>query len=95
MVIKSRHLVDLGLRQPHLLRQGGQVRCRQVTEVVLQLVQVLDQQIGLARFGAKQPLYIGQRRRVNAATFGRLAFSLLGGNLQDGDGDDGIVHVGC
>ena len=95
VVVEGRDLVDLGLRQPHFLRQRRQVGGRQVAEVVLQLVQVLDQQVGLARLAAQQPLYIGQRRRIDAAAFGRLAFSLFGGGLQDGDGDDGIVHVGC
>ncbi len=52
-------------------------------------VQVLDQQVRLARFGAQQLLYAGERYRLHAATFGWLAFSLFG-NFEHRYRNDGM-----
>ena len=46
VVIEGRDLVDLGLRQPHLAREGREMRRAEVAIAVLDLVQVLDQQTG-------------------------------------------------
>ena len=54
VVIEARDLVDLGLRQAHLLREGGEMRRREVAEAILDLVQVLDQEVALARLVAEQ-----------------------------------------
>ena len=95
VVIEARDLVDLGLRQAHLLRQRRQVRGRQVAEAVLDLVQVLDQQVALARLVAEQALHVGERGRVDAAALRGLALALLRDfDLQDRDGDDLAVHSG-
>jgi hypothetical protein len=91
VVVEGGNLVDLGLGQLHFLGQRRQVRGRQVAEPVLDLVQVLDQQVGLARLFAEQRLDFGQRLRIDAAPLWRLAFSLAGTALH-GDGDDWVIH---
>jgi hypothetical protein len=65
-----------------------------MTEPVLYLVQVLDQQVRLPRIVTQQCPDFGQCGRVYAPPFGGLAFSLLDGVIQDGDGNDRMIHGG-
>ncbi len=92
MVIEGRDLVDLGLRQPHFLRQRRQVRRRQAAVAVLDLVQVLDQQIGAARGVAQQGAHFVQRLRLDAPALGllALAFARGGGGY---DRNYGVIHL--
>ena len=64
-----------------------------MAEAVLDLVQVFDQQIPLARFMSEQSLDFFQRAGIDAAALRRLALALLGHfDLQHRDGDDLAVH---
>ena len=54
VVIEGGHFVDLGHRHLHLSRERDEMRGRQSTEAILNLVQVLDQQIPPARCVAEQ-----------------------------------------
>jgi hypothetical protein len=65
-----------------------------MTESVLNLVQVLDQQVRLAGFVTQQCPDLGQCGRVHSPPLGGLAFSLLAGVIKDGDGNDRMVHGG-
>ena len=76
VVIEAGDLVDLGLRQPHLLRQRGEMRGREVAEAVLDLVQVLDQEVALTRLVAEERLHLRQRLGIDAAAPRRRALSL-------------------
>src|SRR6267143_424003 len=58
MVVEGRHLVHLGQRQAHFLRQRGEVRSRQVAVAVVDAVQVLDQQVAAAGSIAQQPPHV-------------------------------------
>ena len=77
VVIKARHLVDLGLRQAHALGQRRQVRRAELPEAVVEDVQVLDQQITPGRkvHLPEQSLQIGQGRWLHAPALGRLALA--------------------
>jgi hypothetical protein len=44
-MIEGRHLEDLGLRQPHVMRQRGNRCCRQMPFGILDPMQRLDQQV--------------------------------------------------
>jgi hypothetical protein len=90
-MVERGHLVHLGLRQAHLLRQGRHVRGADAVEAVLDLVQVLDEQVALARRVAKQVLHFLQCLRIDAAATRRFALALARCALR-GDGDDGVVH---
>src|SRR5256885_965785 len=68
VVVERRDFEHLGLRQLHFLRKRGKVRCGQVAEAVLQLVQVLDQQVGAARRIAEQRANLCQRARIDRAS---------------------------
>ena len=63
-MVEGRHLVDLGLRELHLLRERRHVRGRKMLVAVVDLVQVLDQEVALARLGAEQRPHLGQRFRI-------------------------------
>ncbi len=54
MGVERRDLVDLDQRHPHFLRQGGEVPGVQAAIVVLDEVEVLDQQVFLARARAEK-----------------------------------------
>ena len=45
VMIEGRHLEDLGLRQPHVMRQRGNHCCRQMPFGILDPMQRLDQQV--------------------------------------------------
>ena len=75
VMVKAGHLVDAGLRQLHLLGQRRQVRTREVPITILKFVQVLNEQIALARAAAQQQLHLRQRLGLNAPPFGGLTFS--------------------
>ena len=64
MGVEGRDLVHFGQRQPHLVRQGRQVGGGQAAMLVLDQMQMLDQQIALARALAEQGLHLAQRRRI-------------------------------
>src|SRR5207249_2608498 len=64
MVVERRHLVHLGQRQAHFLRQRGEVRSRQVAVAVVDAVQVLDQQVAAAGGVAQQPPHVLEDLRV-------------------------------
>jgi hypothetical protein len=67
VMVKSRHFVHLGEREAHLLRQGGEMRGRQMTELVVESVQVLDEEIATSRRVAEQRLDLGRRLRIDDA----------------------------
>jgi hypothetical protein len=91
VVVKSRDFVDLGLCQAHFLRQCRQVRRSELAVVVVDQVQMLDQQIGLARCIAQQLLHFGERLGVHPAALGGFALALLG--RRNGENwDDDLVH---
>ena len=70
VVIEARDLVDLGLRQAHLGGERGEMRRREVAEAILDPVQVLDQQVALARLRAEERLHLGERVGVDAPARG-------------------------
>ena len=75
------------------MRQRREVRRWQVAEAVLELVQVLDQQVRLARFVAEQALHVFERARVDAPALRGLALALLGDfDLQLCEGNRLAVH---
>ena len=76
VVIEAGDFVDLGLRQAHLLCQGGEMRRREVAEAILDLVQVLDQEVTLARLGAEKRLDLRQRPGIDASPSRRRALAL-------------------
>ena len=69
MVVERSDLVDLGLRQPHLLGQRSQVARLQAAELVLNEVQVLDQEIAAPLFVAEQRTNLGERRVIDDTAF--------------------------
>ena len=76
-MVKTRDLVDLGHRQFHLLRECHQVCGREVTEFILDFVQMFDQQVSRARFIAEQTLYIEQRVEIDDPALGFTPAALL------------------
>ena len=68
--------------------EGGEMGGREMAEAVLDPVQVLDQQVALARRDAEELLHLEQRLRVDAAALGRTALSLPRRRLRR-DRDDG------
>ena len=70
MGVEGRDLVDLGLGEPHLLGERGQMRGRQVAEAVLDQVQMLDQQVAPARPVAEQRAHLVERRILELAALG-------------------------
>src|SRR5262245_29520565 len=69
MRVEGRDLVDFGEGELHLLREGSKMRRREMTVAVLNEMQMLDQQIALARADAKQLLHVRQRARVDLPAF--------------------------
>ena len=61
MRVKRRHLVHLGHRQAHLMRQRREMGSREVTVGVLNQVQILDQKVPPAWTIAKQRLDLLER----------------------------------
>ena len=71
MGVEGRNLVDLGQGKLHLLCKRGEVSGRKMPVAILDQVQVLDEQIAPARPLAQERAHIGERRRIDLATFGR------------------------
>src|SRR5205085_1894795 len=89
---EGRDLVHLGLRQAHFLRQRREVRGREVAEMVLQPVQVLDQQVGAPWRVTEQLPHFGQRLVCGLAALGTLALALPNGERSGrGDRDDAVT----
>ena len=61
MGVEGRDLVDLGLRQAHLLGERRQMRGREMAVAVLDQVQMLDQQVAPARAVAEQGPHLLER----------------------------------
>src|SRR5207248_1787964 len=85
MVVERRHLVHLGERKAHLLRERREMRRRQVAVVIVKLVQMLDQEIALPRRVAEKLLHVGERLCIDRPAFrdrARFAFhaALLSGS---------------
>jgi hypothetical protein len=76
VVVEGSDLVDLGLRQRHLLGQGREVPCREMTEAVLDLVEVLDQEVALARGITQQVADFRDRLGARAPALRALALAL-------------------
>ena len=71
MGVEGRDLVDLGERELHLLRERGEMRGREMAVAVLDQMQVLDQQVALARPVAEQRAHLVERLRIDLAALGR------------------------
>jgi hypothetical protein len=71
MRIEGRDLVDFGERHFHLERQRGEMKCGQITVLVLDQMQMLDQQIAFARTIGQQCLHIGQCTGIDLTALGR------------------------
>ena len=65
MGVEGRDLIDFGERELHLLRQGGEMRGRQMTVMVLDEMQMLDQQIAPPRPIGEQRLHFFERLRID------------------------------
>ena len=80
VVIESGDLVDFGHCELHLARQCNDMRRRDATVAILDLVQMLDQQLVAARRGSEQSLHFRCRARLNRTAFGLAAhgFAALG-----------------
>src|SRR4051794_21020000 len=73
MRVEGRDLIDFGLRQLHLGGERGQMRAGEAAVVVLDQMQVLDQQIALARAVAEQRGDLSGRGGVDLPALGRAA----------------------
>src|SRR5579864_3453717 len=71
MGVEGRDLIDFGERKLHLLRQGDEMRGRQMTVMVLNEMQMLDQKIAPPRPVGEQGLDVGGRMRIDLAALGR------------------------
>src|SRR5689334_7345472 len=71
MRVESRDLIDLGQRQPHLLRQSSEMGGREMPVAILNEMQVLDQQIAPALALAKKRADFVVRPRVDLAALRR------------------------
>jgi len=69
MGIEGRDLVDLGERELHLLRQGGEMRGREIIVAVLDQMQMLDEEIAPAFAIAEQRPHPPHARRIDLAAF--------------------------
>ena len=69
MGVERGDLVHLGESEVHLLGQGDEMAGVQAAAMVLQQMEVLDQEIGLAFAVSEQRLHLGQRRRIDLAAF--------------------------
>jgi hypothetical protein len=68
--IEGRDLVDLGQREPHLLRQRSEMRGRKMAVAVLDQVQMLNQQVALARALTEQRPHLLERTGIDLAALG-------------------------
>ena len=73
MRVEGRDLIDLGLRELHLGGERGQVRAGDVAVLVLDQMQMLDQQIALARAVAEQRCDLVGRAGIDLPALGRAA----------------------
>ncbi len=71
MGVEGRHLVDLGERKLHFLRQGGKVRGREMTVMVLNQMQMLDEEIAPARPIGQQREHFLQSFRIDLTALRR------------------------
>jgi len=69
--VEGRDLVDLGERQPHFLRQRGEMRGGEVAVLVLNQMQMLDQQVAPARPLTEQGADLIERFQVDLTPLGR------------------------
>src|SRR6266404_7558420 len=86
MGVERGDLVDLDERQPHLLGECGEMARIEATEMVLQQMQVLDQQV--------TPPFTGIEQRLNLAERGRIDLSplrVIGPATAPGAGVDAAV----
>ena len=65
MGVEGRDLIDFGERELHLLRQGGQMRGGQMTVMILDEMQMLDQEIAPPRPVGQQRQHLLERLRVD------------------------------
>src|SRR6266498_3051559 len=70
MCVERRDLVDLGEREPHLLRQRHEMRRGQMAVAVLDQMQMLDQEIAPAWTLLQQRAHFLERARIDLAPFG-------------------------
>jgi hypothetical protein len=70
MIVERGDLVDLGLRQPHLLGQRPQMACGEAAIFVLDQMQEFDEQVGSARLGAEKSLDFSQSAVIEWSTLG-------------------------
>src|SRR5207253_1347740 len=91
MVVERRHLVHLGERKAHLLRERREMRRRQVAVVIVKLVQVLDQEIALPRRVAEKLLYVGERLCIDRPAFRDRARFAFHATLLSGSGVRGFL----
>ena len=91
VVIEAGHLKHLGLGQLEVFGQGRQMRRAQLTEVVVESVQGLDQFIAPPGAVGQQPGHFSARLRGDLAAFGRLPLALGAGARGAGsvNGNDG------
>src|SRR3954470_19906723 len=73
MRIEGRDLIDFGLRELHLSGERGQVRAGDIDVFVLDQMQVLDQQIALARAVAEQRYDLSGRAWIDLPALRRAA----------------------
>ncbi len=73
MRVEGRDLVDFGERQLHLLRERGEMRCREVTALVLDQMQMLDQGIAAPLAIAEERANFRECRGIDLAALGGAA----------------------
>ena len=78
MRIEGRDLIDLGQREPHLVRQRREMRRGEMPVVVLDQVQMLDQQVAPARPVGQQRAHLVERLRVDLAALWACAGAACG-----------------
>jgi hypothetical protein len=71
MRIEGRDLINLGQSEPHLMRQSGKMRRREMPIAVLNEMQMLDQEIAAALAVAKQRAYFLERLWVDLTALWR------------------------
>ena len=70
MRVETGDLIDFGHRQAHLFGQGAQMRGREVSIAVLDQMQVLDQQVAVARAVAQKRANVLPCRVLHLPTLG-------------------------
>jgi hypothetical protein len=68
--VERGRLVDLGIGEAHLFREPSKVGCGDLPVVVLDAVQVLDQQLPVARSLTEQRPHFIERLGIDLASFG-------------------------